>query len=169
MASAKTKKAAAPPVEDDPELEELDADAEEAEDGKEEAETIWGVQDLCKLLKLKTGKEYKPREVRTLLRKMAREAKPRISRTIQPDNRSRYAWQGPEDPEVKRIIKAVTGGEIEQNKTEALAKLKSDKAAKTAAETPAKGGKKVAKTAKATKVVEADDEDLDDLDDEDDE
>lgn len=160
--ATRTKKAP-PVVEDEAELEELDSDAEEGDGTEAEKELVWGVQDLCKLLKKKTGKDYKPREVRTLLRKMAREKNPRVSRVIEADNRTRYAWGGPEDPEVKRIIKAVTGGEIEANKTEALQRLKADKAAKMAAETkPGKKGSK--KGAKVVEPEEDEDEELDELD-----
>lgn len=159
MAKA-TKKAA--PVEDD-ELEELEEETETAPaKGKKAAEdTIWGVRDLIALIKEKFDKEYTPREVRTLLRKMARDGG-RIEREIVAGNKSRYAWSGPEDPEVKAILKAVKGGEIEAGKKEALDKLKADKAKKAATETPAPK----AKSKKAAPPAD-DDDDLEDLDDED--
>lgn len=175
MASVKKKAAVKPaPAEEDEdedvvELEELDADVEEEETEPQE-DPIWGVNELIKLLKKKTGKEYKPREVRTQLRKMARDGTNRVKRNITPDNRTRYAWTGPEDKEVLRIIAAVTGGEIEKGKKEALDKLKADKAAQRAAAGDTPVAKKAKKKA-ATKVIEPEDEDdLDDLeDDEDDE
>jgi hypothetical protein len=132
-----TKKAAVAVVEDeeDVELEDAEeADAEEAEDA------IWGVRDLIALVKTKTGKEYKPREVRTQLRSMAR--KGQINREIIAGNKTRYSWSGPDDPEVKAFLKAVKGGEIEANKKAALDKLKSDKAKKNAAKSTAPAAKK---------------------------
>lgn len=150
MAKAK----AATPVEedDDVELEDTEeADTEEAED------TIWGVRDLIALVKTKTGKEYKPREVRTQLRSMAR--KGQINREIIAGNKTRYSWSGPDDPEVKAFLKAVKGGEIEANKKAALDKLKSDKAKKNAAKsTAAKPKKKAAAPPPSDDDEEDDDE-----------
>ena len=132
------------------ELEELDAEVEEEapKKGAKAEDDVWGVRQLIALVKSKTGKEYTPREVRTLLRKMAREDNARINREIVPGNKSRYAWSGPNDPEVKAVLKAVGAGEIEEGKKAALDKLKADKAAKAAA-SPAKttSTKKAAKTA----------------------
>lgn len=150
-----TKAKAATPVEedDDVELEDTEeADTEEAEDA------IWGVRDLIALVKTKTGKEYKPREVRTQLRSMAR--KGQINREIIAGNKTRYSWSGPDDPEVKAFLKAVKGGEIEANKKAALDKLKSDKAKKTAAKSTAAPAK--AKKKAAPPPSDDDDEDEDD-------
>jgi hypothetical protein len=166
--------------EDELELEELDEDeAEEAPKrtrakAKPAQEEVWGVRNLIELIETKTGKEYNPRQVRTLLRTMARDGKGRIEREIVPGNKTRYAWSGPTDPEVKRILKAVSGGEIEAAKNAALAKLKEDRAAKIAAEAAAGGKKGVSKQSKAvgkrkTKaapVVEEDD-DLEEFEDDD--
>src|SRR5688572_8070151 len=114
---AKTKTKAAPVVDEvedeDLELEDLDEDVEEEASTSTKQEITFGVNHLIALIKKKTGKEYKPREVRTLLRKMARDGSGRIEREISPDNRTRYNWSGPDDPEVKRVLKAVGGGEIE--------------------------------------------------------
>lgn len=160
-------------VEDDEieDIEELDDDEEldaapAKSNGKKVADdVVFGASDLAALLTKKTGKEIKTKDLRTLLRKMAREENPRIAREVIPGNKSRYSWSGPDDPEVKKIIKAVTGGELEQGKKEALAKLKEQKAAKqAAAEAEAKGSKK-GKKGKAAPVEESDDEDFD-LDDE---
>lgn len=146
---------------DDVELEELEEDADEDEDEAEaaapEKPEIWGVQSLIVLIKQKTGKTYKPREVRTLLRKMAREDGT-IDRDIVPGNKTRYSWTGPDDPEVKAVLKSVKGGAIETAKKAALDKLKSDKAKKTAA-----AQKVVAKSTKkkAAPPPPADDEDED--------
>jgi hypothetical protein len=96
---------------------------------------------------------------------MARDG--RLTREISPQNRSRYSWTGPDDPEVKKIVKAIKGGEIEQARNEALAKLKEQKAAERAAkkaaaeeETPKKKGKKP-----APPPPDEDDDDVEDLDD----
>lgn len=163
MAKA-TKAAKVEEVEDD-ELEELDDEATEstAKGKKAAEEEVWGVRNgLIPLIKEKTGKDYTPREVRTLLRKMARDGG-RIDREIVAGNKSRYAWDGPSDPEVKAIIKAVKGGEIEAGKKAALDKLKADKAAKTAATTEKPAGK--AKKAAKPPVDEDDDDELEELDD----
>lgn len=162
MAKA-TKKAA--PIEDD-ELEDLEEEATPTAKGKKAStdDEVWGVRDLIALAKEKYGKEYSPREMRVLLRKMAREDQ-RINREVIAGNKSRYAWSGPDDPEVKAILKAIKGGEIEEGKKAALDKLKADKAAKTAAkaETPApKKGKK----APAPPADDEDDE-LEEIDDDD--
>lgn len=157
MAKAKTKA-------EDVELEELDDEATEAPaKGAKAADDTWGVRDLIALIKEKTGKDYTPREIRTLLRKMAREDNARIDREIIAGNKARYSWDGPNDPEVKTILKAVKGGEVEEGKKAALDKLKADKAAKQAAkgDTPAAKGKKAAKPP-------VDEDELEELDDEDD-
>ena len=149
---ATKSKAATAVVDDDEDVEEVEeADTETAEDA------VWGVRDLIALVKTKTGKEYKPREVRTQLRAMAR--KGQINREIIAGNKTRYAWSGPDDPEVKAFIKAVKGGEIEANKKAALDKLKADKAKKTAASD--KAGTK-GKGTKAAAPPADDDEDEDD-------
>lgn len=151
------------------ELEELDDDveAEETKSKKGGAQEVtFGVADLVKHIKDKTGKDYSTRDVRTLIRKMAREDKPRVDREIVAGNRSRYDWPlGTKDPEVKAIIKAIGGGEVEAGRKEALDKLKQNKAEKDAA----KGKKdKKGKKNKPAPVVEDDDDDVD-IEDEDDE
>ena len=150
--------------EDEVELEEVEeVEAAAPAKGAKEAEPeVWGVRNLIALIKKRTGKEYNPREVRTLLRKLAREGGG-VEREIVAGNKSRYSWSGSKDPEVLAVLKAVEGGAIEKAKTDALAKLKADKAAKTAAsqkETPAKGKGK----AKAAAAAPADDEDEDEED-----
>jgi hypothetical protein len=167
MAKAKTK---APVVEEDDtevELDELDEDVEEEEGGRSrDSEVTFGVSDLCKHLSQKVGKTIKPRDLRTLIRKMAREKNPRIDREITAGNRTRYDWpDGLKDPEVKAIIKAVTDGELEAGKREALQKLKDRKAAQKAAE----GNGKTKKTKKTKLQVVEDDEEDEDLVDADDE
>lgn len=137
------------------EVEEAEAPAAKAAEPE-----VWGVRNLIALIKKRTGKEYNPREVRTLLRKLAREGAG-VDREIVAGNKSRYSWSGSKDPEVLAVLKAVESGAIEKAKTEALAKLKSDKAAKTAAAQkaePAKAKAK-AKAAPAPEVDEDEDED----------
>ena len=131
-------KKAAEVVED--EVEEVEEAAAPAKTAEPE---VWGVPNLIALITKRTGKEHNPREVRTLLRKLAREGGG-VDREIVAGNKSRYSWTGSKDPEVLAVLKAVEGGAIEQAKKDALAKLKSDKAAKTAAAEPAKTKTKAA-------------------------
>lgn len=157
-----TRKKTAAPVEeiedDEVELDEIDEveDEDEAPAKKTKAKAkpaeddVWGVRALIAHVKETTGKEYNPREVRTLLRKLAREGGG-VDREIIPGNKSRYEWTGPTDPEVKAIVKAIKGGQIEASKKEALDKLKADKAKKTAAKQKA--------AAKAAAAAEEDDDD----------
>lgn len=168
-----TRKKAAAPVEeledDDIELEEEEEEAPKPKSkakAKPAEDDVWGIRNgLIPLLKEKTGKEYTPREIRTLLRKMAREDNARIEREIIAGNKARYVWSGPSDPEVKAILTAVKGGEVEQGKKEALDKLKEQKAAKQAAKgnTPTKRGK----AKKATPPPDDDDDEFEELDDDD--
>lgn len=154
-----TKAKAKPaPVEEDIELDELDDDVEVEDAPTSSNEVTFGVRDLSDYLSKKTGKTIKPKDLRTLIRKMAREDKPRVNRDVIPGNRSRYDWPlGLKEPEVQRIIKAVVGGELEAGKKEALAALKERKA-----------GTKTTKKSKAEAVEELDDELEDDVEDEED-
>jgi hypothetical protein len=124
-----TKAKAKPaPVDEDIELDELDDDVAEEETSSSTSEVTFGVRDLAEYLSKKTGKTIKPKDLRTLIRKMAREDKPRVQRDVIPGNRSRYDWpNGLKDPEVQRIVKAVVAGELEAGKKEALAALKERK------------------------------------------
>jgi hypothetical protein len=175
MAKSKTKKgsstkAAKAVVEDDEEdedleLEELEdddeADAKPAKSKKSSAtdEVTFGAADLAKLLSEKTGKTITARDLRTQLRRMARRGE--LDREIVPGNKSRYDWSGPNDPEVKKIVKAVLSGEMEEAKKEQLAALKERKAKKDADKAKAaKKGKKAKQ-----QVVEEDDDDDDEDDD----
>lgn len=182
----KTKAAKPAPVEETPEdedfevvdededveLEELDADAEESDGKAKKAsklpEVKFGVADLAAYLSKKVNRDVSTRELRTLIRKMAREDTPRVTREIVPGNRTRYDWgdQGINHPEVQAIIAAVTGGEMEADKKEKLAKLKEDKAKKAAAKsktTKTKKGRR--KAAPEPEPVEDDDVEEIDLDD----
>lgn len=150
---------------EDVELEDLDEDVEEDEAPAKKSKTPeveFGASDLAKYLSEKTGKTISTRDLRALIRKMAREDDPRVEREITPGNRTRYNWPGGlKNPEVKAIIKAVTGGEMEADKKAKLEELKARKAAKQAAE----GGKakKGKKGKKAAPVEEPDDDDVEEI------
>lgn len=111
-------------------------------------EVTFGVSDIAAMLSEGQDKKVTTRELRTLIRKMARDGQGRVVREIIPGNRTRYNWSGPEDPEVQAIINAFHSGELEADKQEKLAALKERKAAQ--------------KAAKAAEVeeVEEDDEEL---------
>lgn len=160
--ATKTKKAA--PVEEiDDEVElddevEADVEADEAPKKSKTESVEFGVADLAAYLTEKTGKKITPRDLRTLIRKMAREDEARVDREITPGNRTRYNWPGGlKHPEVKRIITAVTGGEMEADKQAKLEELKARKAEKTAAKA-AKGGKGKGKGKAKVEEPEDDDE-----------
>lgn len=168
MATArKTTKKAAPkkaaPVEEIEEVEEEEtAPAKKVGNGEE---VTFGASDLAELLKERTGQDVSTRQLRTLLRKMARDG--RINREIIPGNRARYNWSGPEDPEVQAVVAAFEDGELERDKQEKLAALKERKAAeKAAAEKSGKAPAKKTRKAKAAPVEDEDDEDLELDDDE---
>lgn len=169
-----TKKAAAAPAPEPEELDELDEleedEVEETAPAKKKGgasqEVTFGASDLAKHLSEKSGKTVSPRELRTLIRKMARDSSGRVNREITAGNRTRYNWSGLDDPEVKAIIAAFEGGELEADKKEKLEALKARKAEKQAAK-----GELGTKSTKASKkaapapVEEDDDEELE-LDDE---
>jgi hypothetical protein len=156
----------------DEELEELDADeVEEAPKKSSAQEVTFGVADLCKYLTKKYDKKVTPRELRTLIRKMARDGKGRVDRVITAGNRTRYDWPDAlKDPEVKAIIRAFAAGELEADKQEKLQALKDRKAAQKKDETPAPtkkaAAKKRAKAAPVEEELEDEDEDLELDDDE---
>lgn len=97
----------------------------------DEVEEIFGVADVVALIKTKLKKDTTTRELRTLLRKMARDG--RLDREIIAGNRTRWEFAGPEDPEVLAILKAFAEGELEADKREKLNALKERKAAAKAA------------------------------------
>lgn len=165
---AKSKKAAEAPVESDAteELEELESEEVETTGAKggSQQEVTFGASDLAKHLSETSGKTVSARELRTLIRKMARDGSNRVNREITAGNRTRYNWSGIDDPEVQKIIAAFNGGELEADKKAKLEELKANKAAKKAAgEATGKKGKK-GKKAKAEPVVEEEDGDEEDLD-----
>lgn len=170
---AKGKAAVVEDEDEAPDLDELEDDDEEVDEapakGKSKAadEVAFGASDLAALASKMLGKEVKTKDLRTLLRKMAREDTPRINREVIPGNKSRYSWSGPDDPEVKRVLKALKGGELEQGKKEALDKLKAKKAQEKAAEAKAaKAGKKTGKAPAKAPVEDDEDFELDEDDDE---
>ena len=156
------------------ELTELDEDEESEtptrskKGGRRDDEVTFGVRHLCDHLAKMTGKTYTPRDVRILLRKLARNGQ--IDREITQGNRTRYDWpKGLEDPEVKKVIKAVKGGQIEEGKKEALDALKARKAAgeigqKTTKSSKATKSKAKAKAKPPVEEEEFDDEDFEDED-----
>lgn len=158
---AATKPTKPAPVVDD-ELDEVEDDAPAT--GREEV--TFGASDLARHLSEGRKKPVTAREIRTLLRKMARDGSGRVNREIIAGNRSRYNWSGVDDPEVQAVIKAFNDGELEADKQEKLQALKERKAAQKAA--GEKSGKKSKKaTKKAEPVVEEDDDEELELDDED--
>jgi septum formation inhibitor MinC len=165
-AAAKPAPAPEPEVdelEEDEDLDELEED--EVEDAPAKAKTqevTFGVSDLCKYLTEKYDKKVTPRELRTLIRKMARDGKGRVDREITPGNRTRYDWPaGVKDPEVRQIIKAYASGELEADKQEKLQALKDRKAKKDAEKAPATKKTAAKKRAKPEPEEVDEDEDLD--------
>ncbi len=183
-ATAAKAKPAPEPVEEDLEELEDDEEFEEIEEAEQTATpakkkggaasaVTFGVADLATHLAKKTGKEVTTRELRALIRRLARDGSARVDRTIIAGNRSRYDWPlGLKDPEVVQIIKAFEGGEGEIEKTEKLNALKQRNAAKKTA-APAPAAKKaatkkaVAKKSAPEPELDEDDEDLDFGEDED--
>lgn len=117
----------------------------------EETEEVFGVADVASLIKTRFGKDVKTRDLRTLLRKMARDG--RLKREIVAGNRARWEFEGPEDPEVEAILEAFGAGELEADKKEKLEALKQRKAEQRAA-------------AKAAAEAEAEAEDDEELEEE---
>lgn len=113
-----------------------------------EDETIFGVADVAAIIKVETGKEVKTRDLRVLLRKMARDG--RLNREIVAGNRARWEFTGPDDPDVEKIVEAYQAGELDADKKEKLDALKARKADQRAAK----------------KAEEAEEEDEDDSDEE---
>jgi hypothetical protein len=102
---------------------------------EEEAE-IFGVASVADLIKVRTGKTVKTRDLRILLRKLARDG--RLDRKIVAGNRARWEFDGPEDPRVAVILEAYDNGELEADKKEKLDALKARKAAQKAEAAKAK-------------------------------
>jgi hypothetical protein len=175
---AASKKTAPPPADEELELDAVGEDEVEEAPAKV-PEVTFGASDLAAYLSETAGKTVTARELRTLIRKMARDGTKRVNREITPGNRTRYDWSGVDDPEVKAIISAYEGGELEADKKAKLDDLKKRKAEKKAAGQPvgkkarAKAAKEEAAATKASKKkkaapVEVEDDDDLDLDDDDD-
>src|SRR5690606_30627123 len=127
MATKRTStKAKAKPA-PEPEVEEV----EEVEAEETTTEPIFGVSDVVELISNKLGKKTTTRELRVLLRKMAKDG--RLDREIIPGNRARWEFAGPNDPQVKAILKAFQAGELEEDKRQKLEALKQRKAEQKAA------------------------------------
>lgn len=132
----------------------------------EPEEVTFGVADLVAYLnenhpRPKGKKPLTTRELRTLIRKMARDDSGRVDRVIVAGNRSRYNWSGLEDPEVQAIIEAYNGGELDADKAEKLQALKDRKAQQRA--------EKAAAEEVDEDDEELDEEDVEDLEDDEDE
>lgn len=93
-----------------------------------------------------TGVTVDARSLRILLRKMAKNEEIGAGR----DDKSRYSWTGPKDPEVKLIVKAIKGGALEKTKSDGLEAARAAKAAKKAA-AEAEAAAEAAKADKAKK------------------
>lgn len=170
---AKAKPAPEPEVVDeDLELDEVEGDEVEETPTKKggQQDVTFGASDLARHLSETSGKTVSARELRTLIRKMARDGSKRVNREITPGNRTRYNWSGVDDPEVQAIIAAFNAGELEADKQAKLQQLKEQKAAKKAAGEPtgkkAKKGKGKKAPAKPAVEVEDDDDELELDDDE---
>lgn len=170
MATKTRSRARAQQADPEPEVEETDEleDLEEATEtekpaskkaSSEEAEDdSFGTKDLAALIKKLTGKEYSTRQLRTLIRAMHRKGE-LSGREITRENPVRYQWSGPDDAQVKKIVKAVRDGRIETATKEVLDDLKAKGAVKRAE-------RKAAREAKAKAESLDDDEDETEEDDE---
>lgn len=94
-------------------------------------ETTFGVADVATLIKERTGKEVKTRDLRILLRKMAKDG--RLNREIVAGNRARWEFEGADDPAVAAIVEAFENGELDDDKKAKLDALKARKAEQKAA------------------------------------
>ncbi len=168
--AAKAKPAPEPEPEEIEEVEDEEfEEIEEAEESSTPAKksrggastVVFGVSDLAQYLSDKVGKEVTTRELRSLIRRMARDESGRVDRVIVAGNRSRYDWpEGLKNPEVKAIIAAYIGGEGEIEKKEKLAALKQkNDAARAAAPKKAVAKKAVAKKPAVVEDDEVEDED----------
>jgi len=127
------------------------AKAAPAPEVEETEEEIFGVAGVAELIKVRTGKTVKTRDLRILLRKLARDG--RLDRVIVAGNRARWEFDGADDPRVAVILEAYDNGELEADKKEKLEALKARKAEQRAAK----------------KAAEADEEELEEDEEEDEE
>jgi hypothetical protein len=176
-AARRTKKAK--PAEEIQEVEEVDTDLELDEDEAEEeapapkakkkstkakaekvekpakAEIAFGTQQLADHVNEEAGTSHTPYTLRILLRKLTADG---VLERAESEGRARYSFTGPEDPQVQAIVEAVKSGADKKAEAERLQGLKDKRAAKKAAEKPAKGKR----TKKAD--VEPEPEEEDDFD-----
>lgn len=89
----------------------------------------FGTAQLAEHVGKATGKTYDGKAIRVLLRKMAKDGV--IARTVGED-RARYSFTGPDDPQVAAIVTAIKSGAAEKAKAESLEAAKASKAAKKA-------------------------------------
>lgn len=120
--------------EEEEEVEVAKPSRKESAQNRAKAGVTYGVQHLADSILAITGETVTTRELRQLIRKMARDESGRVDREIVAGNRARYDWaKGEKDPEVKAIIAAYKGGELAADKKEKLDALKATKAAQVAA------------------------------------
>jgi len=170
-----TKTAAAPATTTD-ELEDVELDElEEADEAPAETEApakgakakkakkaaapkaekpSFGTSELAAHVSKETGKTYDGKAIRVLLRKMAKDGV--IARTVGED-RARYSFTGPDDPQVAAIVTAVKEGAAEKAKAESLEAAKASKKASKA--------KKAVEAADAVQEADDDDDAVEELED----
>lgn len=130
-----------------------------AEEAKTEKTTIeFGTAELVEHLNAKTERTFTGASLRTLLRKLIKDG-------VLEAFEGRYSFEGPKDPRVVAIVKAVNDGAAEAADAERKAALKAKNAEKKAAakEAAPKPAKK-SKTKKAAEPVEEEEIEEDDLD-----
>jgi len=171
-AAKRTKKSApAPEIEAIDEDLELEVDEDETEEeapapkkktAKAKAEkkpaapkVEFGTNELAAHVNEEAGTSHTPYTLRILLRKLTAEGT--LERT-ETQGRARYAFTGPEDPQVVAIVEAVKSGADKKAEAERLQGLKDKRAAKKAAST------KTTKSKKAKAEVEPEAEEEDDFD-----
>lgn len=133
--------------EDLEEMEDSDEDLEELEDAEEDSKAEkpkrkppvrpkidFGSPELAAYATEVTGENYNSRDIRMLLRKLAKDGK--LKREIGVD-KGRYEFTGKNDPTVKMVIGLIKDGTAKAMKQEGLQKVKDQAAAKKAAKAEA--------------------------------
>lgn len=123
-AAKKTSKRAAAVEDEKPAKKSRRAASEDDEETQ-----AYGAAWLAEYVNEQTDKTYTAANIRVLLRKLAKDGT--LDREVGED-RSRYAFTGPNDPVVKAVLKHVKEGALEKEKAERLADVKAKKAAKAA-------------------------------------
>lgn len=143
----------------DDEVEEEDADPKAKKKAAAKkaggAQPTNGTQWLAKHVNEVLGTDYKPYDLRVILRRLAKKGK--LQREVGAD-RSRYDFDGPKDPVVLALIKMLKAGELEKDRKEKLDALKEKGAAK-------KKPKKAAKDEDEEVGDDLDEEEAEELDD----